>query len=216
MTSSSGSQQALVSLFSQQPCWTIAPLARQLEYSIPSVRRFLAQTGYFSSFTHNGRWYTLSLIPRFDAQGIWFHKDIGFSRAGSLTNTLVALATSSPDGMTADQLGEKLRCRCHSVLVKLCRQGRLQRQRCARSYRYLAADALTAQGQLRHLQPAVMPAEIAVFVLAEFIRKPQASWSQLAKSVSRKTGLRIDSGQIQVLFNRHGLKKTTQTARLEP
>jgi hypothetical protein len=208
MTPSADSQQKLISLFTRQPCWMIAPLARQLDYSIPSVRRFLTRAGYYSSFTHNGRWYTLCSVPRFDAQGLWFHKDIGFSRAGSLTNTLVALAASSPEGMTAEQLGETLRCRCHGVLVMLCRQGRLQRKKDGRSFLYLAADADAAQKQLQHLQRD-LPAEIAVFVLAEFIRNPQASWSQLAKSVSEATGLRIDVGQIQALFHRHGLKKTT-------
>jgi len=111
-------------------------------------------------------------------------------------------------GMSAEQIGEKLRCRCHSVLVQLCRQGRLQRHKAGRCFLYLAADAQAAQSQLRHLQPD-LPAEIAVFVLAAFIRNPQASWKQLAKSVSQTTGLRIDSGQIQALFHRHGLKKTT-------
>lgn len=46
--------QRLLSLFAEQPCWMISPLASELKYSIPSVRRFLAETGYFSNFTHNG------------------------------------------------------------------------------------------------------------------------------------------------------------------
>jgi hypothetical protein len=77
--------QRLTDLFANQPCWMIDPLAKQLDYSIPSVHRFLAQIGYYSSFTHNGRWYTLASTPRFSRQGLWFHQDIGFSRAGSLT-----------------------------------------------------------------------------------------------------------------------------------
>jgi hypothetical protein len=214
MTPSAQGQQALVALFNRQPCWMIQPLACQMDYSIPSVRRFLAQTGYYSSFTHNGRWYTLASIAQFDAQGLWFHQDIGFSRAGSLTNTLVALTTASARGLTAEQLGEKLRCRCHGVLVQLCRQGRMQRQKFGRSYRYLAADADTAQKQRRQLQPSVLPAEIAVMVLAQFIKSPGASWEQLAQSVFSGTGVRIDAEQIQALFDHHGLKKTTSTARL--
>lgn len=204
------STQALGSLFAQQPCWMIEPLAVQLDYSIPSVRRFLMQTGYSRSFTHNGRWYTLSSIPRFDPDGLWFHQDIGFSQAGSLTKTIIALTSASAAGMTADQIGEKLRCRCHTVLVNLCRQNRLQRKWMGRSHVYLSADPDTAERQRRQVrQPCLLPAEIAVFVLAAFIRKPQASLQQLARSVSRSTGLRIGSEQIQVLFDHHGLKKMT-------
>ena len=117
--------QRLSTLFLKHPCWKIGPLAAELRYSVPSVRRFLAEIGYLSSFTHNGAWYTLGSIPRFDTDGLWYYSDIGFSCAGSLTNTLVELTTRSVAGLSAEQLGAKLRCRCHSVLVQLCRQGRL-------------------------------------------------------------------------------------------
>jgi hypothetical protein len=118
--------ERLSALFLQQPCWMIEPLAAELRYSIPSVRRFLVKMGYYSSFTHNGGWYTLCSIPRFGQDGLWFYNEIGFSRAGSLTNTLVDLTNRSVAGMTAEQLGATLRCRCHSVLVQLCRQGKIQ------------------------------------------------------------------------------------------
>ncbi len=201
----------LTSAFGLQRCWMIAPLAKKMSCSIPSVRRFLAQAGYYSSFTHNGRWYTLAQIPQFGRDGLWFHRDIGFSRSGSLTRTLVRLIERSPSGMTADQLGEKLRCRCHAVLVRLYREGQVQRQKIGRSYIYLASDAAKAAAQLRTLQKpqaVQLPAEIAVLVLVEFIRSPEADFKQLAKAVSRHTGLIVEVGQIQALFDRHGLKKT--------
>ena len=75
------SLQLLSSLFEKQSCWRIDPLAAEMEYSVPSVRRFLAAVGYYSSYTHNGMWYTLRSIPRFDRDGLWFFSDIGFSRA---------------------------------------------------------------------------------------------------------------------------------------
>lgn len=203
--------QRLTALFDQQPCWMIQPLGQQLKYSIVSVRRFLAQVGYYSSFTHNGRWYTLASIPRFSRYGLWFYQDIGFSRAGSLTGTMVALIEASRAGLSAQQLRQKLRCRCHSVLVGLCRRGLVQRQRRGRAHVYLAADASVAKVQrqaLTRLAPGVLPAEIAVLVLAEFIRHPQAKPEQLAKKVSVKAGLRIEADQIRALFERHGLKKT--------
>ena len=200
----------LTVLFEQQPCWMIEPLSDRMDYSIASTRRFLAQTGYYSSFTHNGRWYTLRSIPRFSRQGLWFYSDIGFSRAGSLTRTLVALIETSGAGMSADQLGQKLRCRCHSVLVGLYRRGLIQRQRQGRAHIYLAADARTAEAQRRALTPAevaVLPAEIAVMVLAEFIRKPSAEPSELARRVSAKAAVRIQADQIRALFAQYGLKK---------
>jgi hypothetical protein len=211
--------ERLSTLFLEQPCWRIEPLAAELSYSVPSVRRFLAEVGYYGSFTHNGGWYTLRSIPRFDRDGLWFHGDIGFSRAGSLTNTLVDLTTKSRAGMTAGQLGAKLRCRCHSVLVQLFRQGRLQRQRIGGSNVYLALDpniaAVQRQG-VEGLSVARLPAEIAVLVLVEFIHKPDSSFEQLAKAISRGKGVAVKAAQIEKLFESHGLKKTIRTAGPKP
>jgi transposase len=203
----------LTTLFQQQPCWTIQPLSRQLAYSVVSVRRFLAEAGYYSSFTHNGRWYTLASIPRFSREGLWFYRDIGFSRAGSLTQTLVALIEASSAGMTAEALGQKLRCRCHSVLVGLYRRGAVDRLRRGRAHVYLSADAGRAGQQRRAMEPGKapqLPAEIAVLVLAEFIRKPSAEAHLLAKRVSAKTGLRLEAAHVRALFEEHGLKKNLQ------
>jgi len=202
--------QQLTALFQKQPCWRIQPLGQQLQYSLVSVRRLLAKIGYYSSFSHNGTWYTLAGIPRFSRDGLWFYQDIGFSKAGSLTQTLVVLINASPAGMSADQLGQALHCRCHSVLVHLWRKGLIQRYRPGRAHIYLSADATVAAAQQRAGQTvavAPLPAQIAVLVLAEFIRHPQAKAQQLATAVSVKTGLRIQASQIQGLFDQHGIKK---------
>lgn len=219
MSSSAKSGQLLAPLFVAQPCWMIEPLATELRYSIPSVRRFLAEVGYYSSFTHNGGWYTLRSIPRFNPDRLWFHSDIGFSRAGSLTNTLVDLTTRSTAGMTAEQLGAKLRCRCHSVLVKLVRQGKLQREKFGRSHVYLAADPhiATLQRQtIESLSITQVPAEIAVLIFAEFIRNPKCSIEQLAAAISRDKGIVVDVPQIERLFDQHDLKKTIRTGEPKP
>jgi hypothetical protein len=210
MSTKMDTTQKLVSAFNRQKCWMITPLAEQINYSIPSARRFLAKIGYYSSFTHNGRWYTLSSIPRFKQDGLWFYQKIGFSREGSLTRTLIRLIEKSSMGQTAEQIGEKLQCRCHAVLVKLYREGRLQRQKQGRSYVYLAADAQIASIQRLALPKTHiprLPAEMAVLILAEFIRTPEAEIQQLAQTISRRTGMLIKYEQVQMLFEYHGLKK---------
>jgi len=211
--------QHLLSLFHEQSCWMIEPLAAEMKYSIPSVRRFLAEVGYFSSFTHNGSWYTLRSIPHFDGDGLWFYRDIGFSRSGSLTKTLIDLVVRSPTGMTAETLGAKLRVRCHSVLVQLCRNGKIQRQKMARSHVYFSIDPPIANVQRRAMfsrKPAELPAEIAVLILVEFIQNPDASFEDLKRAISRKTRVATDVRQIQWLFEQHGLKKTTSTQAPPP
>lgn len=211
--------ERLVTLFLEQPCWRIQPLAGELSYSIPSVRRFLAEVGYYSSFTHNGAWYTLRSVPRFDGDGLWFHSNVGFSRAGSLTHALVDLITRSSTGMSAEQLGTKLRRRCHSVLVQLCRQARLQRHRIGSSYIYFAPDpgiAAVQRQTTESLADVPLPAEIAVLILVEYIRRPDSSFEELSKAISRDRGVIVRAAQIERLFDRHGLKKTIRIVPPKP
>ena len=217
MTTTLPPSQHLVSLFAQTPCWMIKSLATEMHYSIPSVRRFLAEAGYYSSFTHNGGWYTLRTIPRFGRNGLWFYHDIGFSRAGTLTKTLIALITGSPAGMSAEMLGEALRCRCHGVLVNLWRKGKIERQKIGRCQVYFAADPHKAMNQrqalaAQHPLELRFSAEIAVLALAEFIRSPDSSFEQLAEKISRSKDVTVNVKQIEQLFDQHDLKKTMQIA----
>jgi len=99
--------QAIPKLFDIHKCWLIVNLAAELNYAVISVRRFLAEFGYYSSYTHNGKYYTLRSIPQFHHDGIWLYQDIGFSRRRSLTETLIHLASRSPAGLTAEELIEK-------------------------------------------------------------------------------------------------------------
>jgi hypothetical protein len=211
--------ETLISFFAERPCWMIAPLAEELRYSIPSVRRFLSDVGYFSSFTHNGTWYTLRSTPQFDQDGLWFHQGIGFSRAGSLTNTLVELIRHSPAGLTAEMIGDKLHCRSHSMLVQLTRSMKITRQKVGRAHLYFAADSHTADFQrqaIPGLQEPPLPAEIVVLVLVEFIRTPEATFEQLASAITRGRGVTIKAAQVEKIFLQHGLKKTPQTAGPPP
>jgi hypothetical protein len=205
--------QQVLSLFSDKQCWQIQPLAEELRTSIRSAQRYLTIHGYHRSFSHNGKWYTLQSIPKFGHDGLWFSDDIGFSRVGNLNNTLVRLVNRSPEGITAESLGEKLRCRCHSVLVQLCRQGRLQRDKIGRSFVYFSQDTRTADKQRqsvanRTMPPELLPAEVAVFVLAEFIRSPNLGFEDLAMHIKRTRHVSIKATQIEKLFAQHGLKKT--------
>jgi hypothetical protein len=183
------SLQLLSSLFEKQSCWRIDPLAAEMEYSVPSVRRFLAR------------------------DGLWFFSDIGFSRAGSLTKTIVELASKSPKGMTAEELGDKLHCHCHEVLFVLARDGKLKRLKMGRSYIYIAADPNIADIQRKAAASSnvQLPAEIAVLILVEFIKNPGSSFTQLAKAISKSKKVTVSAAQIETLFAQYGLKKTLLT-----
>lgn len=202
-----------MTLFSQQACWRLETLAKEHNCSTRTIQRLLSQLGYHRSFSDNGKWCTLRHVPVFNQDGLWFSNDIGFSKAGNLINTLIKLITSSPTGMTAETLGKKLQCRCHSVLVQLYRQGRLQREKNGRSFVYYAGDSCVADIQRRTTQnPGPLPAEIAVLILVEFINNPESSFEQLASALERKRNVSVKILQLEKLFEQYEVKKTPKIA----
>jgi len=86
----------------------IGELATALKCSIPSARLKIKDWKAFTSYNHNGRFYTLPHVPRFDRHGLWRYKDIAFSMHGNLKKTVIHLVTSASAGYTGRQLGELL------------------------------------------------------------------------------------------------------------
>ena len=123
--------------------------------------------------------------------------------------------------MSAEMLGETLRCRCHGILVNLWRKGKIGRQKIGRCQVYFAADPHKAAIQRQALAVQDLPevrfsAEIAVLVLAECIRSPESTFEQLAEKISRSKNVTVNAKQIEQLFDQHGLKKTVQIAQSVP
>jgi hypothetical protein len=71
-----------------------------------TVLRKLKVLGYYASYSHAGRYYTLDEIACFNRYGLWSFEDIYFSSQGSLVNTLEHLISSSEEGCFAAELQE--------------------------------------------------------------------------------------------------------------
>ena len=207
--------ERLKKLFLRRKCWMLADLAQSLEYAFITVRRFLKQIGYFRSYTHNGKWYTLESSPQFNREGIWHHRDIGFSKHGSLTATLAHLVGSSPAGLSARELAEKLQHPCHAVLSNLHKGGAIDRVKVQGEFRYLStADQINRRQRERALAaqpPSALTAlsmHAAVFALVEHIKHPGLSFEQLAAHLQRHQQLSVAPESIQRFFQENDLKKT--------
>lgn len=194
-------------------------LAEALGYALISVRRFLKQIGYFRSYTHNGKWYTLRESPRFNREGIWRHQGIGFSRHGSLLATIDHLVGHSPAGLSASELTHKLEHPCHAVLTQLHNAGQLDRLQVAGQFRYLATTPELNRRQREQTallqSPGLMTSlstQGAVWVLVEYIKDPGLSFERIAARVRDQRKLSIAPESIQRFFEEHGLKKTPEAS----
>jgi len=206
----------LKKLFKQKACWTMDDLCHSLGYAAISIRRFLKLVGYHSSFTHNSKFYTLSSIPAFNKNGLWFCDKVGFSRHGNLKQTILHFISHSSQGLSAKELEEKLSTPCHAVLNHLYKRNRIDRFKAGREFVYLSTDSTKNREQLACLQRGLeqsrkpekgLSAQASVYVLAEFIKNPKASYDDLSRAVAKKQIIAKPQA-IARLFEQHGIKKT--------
>ena len=214
MAKRTDTQNQLAQLFKQEKCYTIDQLSRRLNYSLISIRRFLKVMGYFTSFTHNSKWYTLRSIPSFDKNGIWFYQDSGFCKHGNLNQTIGRFIDKSFQGLTAKDLFNMLSVPCHPVLNQMYKKKNIDRFRTPKGFVYLSGSESKKRLQLKRLQ-VLAPAQkierlnpqTAVYVLVEFIKNPKASFLQLSAAVKKK-GVTASQQAIAQLFKDYDLKKT--------
>ena len=213
MVNRSDAHSQLAELFKQQKCYRIDELSRRLNYSLISIRRFLKVIGYYSSFTHNSKWYTLRSIPSFDKNGIWFYQDIGFCRHGNLNQTIGRFIDKSFQGLTAKDLFNILSVSCHPVLNQMYKKKKIDRFNTPAGFVYLSVTESNRRLQLKRLQVLTAPQKIerlnpqtAVYVLVEFIKNPKASSFELSVTVEKK-GVKASQQAVAQLFKDYDLKK---------
>lgn len=198
----------------------IAPIAmiqaRVGARSPRSLFRDLKRLGYHSSFTHRGAYYTLEGIPRFDAQGLWFHGAVGFSRFGTLKETVARLVAGATAGDTQSELAALLRVRVHNPLLDLVRAGRIGREvvEGLGEFLYVSASAAEASEQvarrLESLQAsesvALPPTETVLAILSETVRagRVQVAPEVVARRLTAR-GLAVSREDVERVFEHHGL-----------
>lgn len=113
-----------------------------------TVFRKLRELSCRTSYSHAGRYYTLDDVAEFDHLGLWSHREIRFSRRGTLRDTAVALVTSSADGVFVEELDTVLHVGTKDALRQLVLSEQLARAEVAGRFLYCAADAGHRRKQL--------------------------------------------------------------------
>lgn len=212
---------------------TMRLLCEQFHVSHMTVVRALNKLGYYSSYNLNAAYYTLRNTPQFDEHGLWSYRTVRFSRFGSLPETIVQLVNNASDGMTVDELQERLGTKVANLVSRLCRQQRIAQIRQGRRAVYLATDRSSQQRQIERRQTREEPspsqptpegetagmqlpprcdATLVLSVLVQAIRTPQADAGELAKSL-RQQGVRVTKTQVQRIFGFYRLQKKRNPGR---
>lgn len=212
----------LPSLFRKTPVMSMPEieqaLASRSRRSRRSLFRDLSSIGYFSSYSHTGRYYTLRSVPDFDTDGLWHYQGIGFSRDGTLKSTVCRLVEVSDSGRTQHELQLRLGVRVHNPLLELVERKKLGREPIDGEYLYVAAKRAQAAAQLERrrdlqaAQPVVAPS-LEVEVLLEVIhgvRLPEPDAAKLAARLAAR-GIRASVAEVAAVLEHHGLKKTPRS-----
>jgi hypothetical protein len=218
MFSTEESRQQLIDLFRRYGIMDLATLFTVLKtQSRMTVFRRLSAIGYFSSYSHAGRYYTLRDVPQFDADGLWQYQGVGFSRFGSLKSTVEHMVVESDAGRTHSELHVRLQLRVHNTLLDLVRNQRISREPYAGQYLYVNPDSRIAALQVarRGRQEAVvaaapLPPSIVIEVLANLIQGAavHADPNLIAARLTTR-GISVSLEQVDAVFSKYGVKKTT-------
>lgn len=203
-------------IFKKKKVLMIEELSGLLDSSLITARRRLKQWNAYTSYNHNGRYYVLPDVAKFDSHGLWRYQDILFSRHGNLKQTVVALVKDSPAGLTGSQIGKLVSLAPRSFLSHFRRESQLRREMIEGRFVYFASDKATRIQQKKFRQMSTNQADVraptdaeAVVLLVERIKHPGLPIEGLAKKL-HKAGYRFSAEAIRRFLDSHGLLKKTQ------
>jgi hypothetical protein len=210
---------------------TIDVLCAKLTTSRSTVLRALKSYGYFSSYNFNSSYLTLKDIPHFGKDGLWFHGEVGFSRYGTLRQTIKALVENSEKGYTVLELQNRLGTTVHNQLSWLCRRKMLTRFYIGRHCVYTSVEReLQTSQQAKRKQRIKKPRAIGtshydfkksellqqldvltvIRLLVEMIQKPDAKAASLSQTLQRQ-GMGITAKQVRGVIGFYSLSKKTES-----
>jgi hypothetical protein len=187
------------------------------------VFRVLTKAGYLTSYNHAGKYYTLRRIPRFDANGLWFHGEVRFSVHGTLRTTIVVLVRKSAAGYTHDELALIVGLRVHDTLFSLVKSQLVAREQIDAVYVYFDSDPERHKTQREQRRrptepvlagrpppPLDLPRVVEVFVamLQAPSDKPPAIGARL-----RASGADVSDEQVEAYIKHYALEKNTARSR---
>jgi hypothetical protein len=199
--------------FRHEKVLTIEQLVDLLQSSVITARRRLRKWNTYTSFNHNGRYYTLRDIPDFDSNGIWKYRRILFSRYGNLKKTVIQLVKQSRAGLSAREIAEIVELPSNSSFFsQLQNFAGIRREKHQGRYIYFS-DSPVLYDKQRQASTLYRGGEItlpsegeAVVILVQLIKHPDISIEELSDRVAQE-GKKIEPSVIKGFLESHDLLK---------
>ena len=176
--------------------------------------RYLKKLDYISSYTHARQFYTLRSIPEFDSDGLWHFGEVGFSKYGTLMETIIHLVNHSKSGKTNSDLEKQQRIYVQNALLSLVKTEKIRREEQNGVYVYFSADPEIGHNQMEKRNKIgsrrQVPIWIAVEILIETIKSitGEPNIDEVMTRLSKR-GSSITREQVEQVFEENGLEKKT-------
>jgi hypothetical protein len=194
--------------------FTFEELLALLGCSVRSGRLKLRQWRTFNSYNHNGRYYAVPTVPRFDGNGLWHFANIYFSKHGNLSDTVVYLIHASTSGLTGKQLGDILGLAPGSFLHHFRQMPGIRREKHAGVYVYFSGEESRYAQQVQQratslamAQPSLAEAD-AIAILVALIKHHRIALEDILDLPDIKNR-GVSPMVIRRFLEQHGLVKKT-------
>ena len=137
--------EAMQKLFEDKLTYSSENLKKHFVCTHQCIWENLKKVGYYSSFTHNSKYYTLADIPEFNDNDIWFHNDpligeIGFTKNKTASNLILSLINSSKAGLTERNITDIMKIRISNQLGDFVKKAEIRKQKIENEFYYFSID----------------------------------------------------------------------------
>ena len=183
-------------------------------YSLRTLRRRIKDKIVIRSYNHNGKFYTMPNLAKFNTYGIWTNPVANFSMYGNLYETIVFLIDKSSAGYSPGEISIILKIKPYDSLSKLLKQQRIRKTKVSTRIIYFSNKEDIYLKQLSERNDKIespnkvhlLEKDVIISVLAEIILTNSLDIKLLKKSLQRKNK-DIRFGDIETVISCYGLKK---------
>ncbi len=219
-------EEKLLKLFSKHIILTRKTVVEKICCSYDSLGRFLRKYGYYSSCNKNGSYYIMAENCSFNENGLFFYKNIMFSKYKTLRKSVFNFVEKSKSGITTVELIKIFGTSSKTQLSNLFKLKDISRQAFDGTFYYFSADNEIGllQRESRNikqnksekktpLKEELPPIQSIIAILTAIVIKTGVSAKQIRMKLKKK-GLDISTAEIKSVLDYYNIhQKKTENSR---
>ena len=215
MASTNERQTLVKNIIRPKKIQTFQQIHKQVSCSEATLRRDIRRIKGITSFTHQGSFITLKDIPKFDKNGVWFYRKVGFTKYKNSLELIVHLIDDSKEGLTREQIQEIVNIQIFQQIQTLLKRNKLYRSKIGNKYVYLPKQlatnrkkrmqVLSANNVEEYYDAMVSSSDLVALLKAVLLEKKIRIDVKYLKRFTRKYSLTIPLKKIEQLLLKYNL-----------